>query len=254
MRQAWASKRRAVTISLPTSTVVVPTYNEVDNLRSLVEAVLSQSENLSLLIVDDNSPDGTGQLAQELARNEKRLRVHHRPRKMGMGCAYREGFRHLLHEGASQYILEMDADFSHDPALVPVLIETAKREGADLVIGSRYVAGGRIRGWDWKRLILSAGANRLCSLLLGHQVKDYTAGFRCYRAEALRQINLESIRSEGYAFQVEMTFEMLKKRFKVVEVPITFFERREGASKMSRGVFVEAVLLLGLMSVKRLIR
>jgi dolichol-phosphate mannosyltransferase len=238
---------------LPASTVVVPTYNEANNIERIVGTVLSQSPDLSLLIVDDNSPDGTGDLARRLARTEKRLEVMHRPRKMGLGSAYREGFARILSRQTGKYLLEMDADFSHDPKVLPVLIETAEREQADLVIGSRYAHGGRIVGWDWKRRALSSAANKLCSLLLGSRVRDYTAGFRCYRAEALRLVDLASIRSEGYAFQVEMTTRMLKKRMGVVEVPIVFSERRTGASKFNSRIFIEAVLVLGLLFMKRLI-
>jgi dolichol-phosphate mannosyltransferase len=238
---------------LPASTVIVPTFNEAANLKRVVEAVLSLSPDLSLLIVDDNSPDGTGDKAFELARSEDRLEVLQRPRKLGLGSAYREGFSRILSRGTSNYILEMDADFSHSPHMLPVLIEEAEKESADLVIGSRYTPGGKICGWNRKRLFLSGFANRLCSLLLGSRVKDYTAGFRCYRAESLRLIDLDTVRSEGFSFQVEMTFEMIRRGLKILETPIVFSERSDGASKFNSGIFAEAVLVLGLLFLKRLV-
>ena len=239
--------------SLPRSTVVVPTYNEAKNIERLVETVLGLSPDLSLLIIDDSSPDGTGEIALGIAQNEERLELLRRPRKMGLGSAYREGFAHVLRRGGSAYVLEMDADFSHDPGAVPALIETAERTGADLVIGSRYVSGGRIAGWGRMRLLLSSTANRFCSLILGGRLKDYTAGFRCYRADSLETIGFSSVRSEGYAFQVEMAFRALRKGLKLTEVPIVFSERRAGVSKFGAAIFIEAAFVLGLLFLRRLV-
>ena len=238
---------------MPESTVVVPTYNERDNIERIIRELLSLSTSISVLVVDDNSPDGTGEFVSRLAKTERRLEVLVRQRKSGLGSAYREAFKSILENGSSRYILEMDADFSHDPAAVPALIQAAEVKQADLVIGSRYVRDGSIEGWDSKRLFLSGSANKLCSLLLGRRVKDYTAGFRCYRAESLRRIDLTRIHSEGYAFQVEMTFEMLRKGMSVAEIPIVFSERTEGKSKFGPGIVVEAVVLLVLLFLKRLI-
>lgn len=238
---------------LPESTVVVPTYNERGNIERIVGEVLSQSPDISVMVVDDNSPDGTGEAALRLARTERRLEVLQRPRKSGLGSAYREAFSLILARGSSRYVLEMDADFSHDPAVIPALIDTAQRRCADLVIGSRYAKGGEIRGWDWRRLFLSSCANKLCLLLLGSRVGDYTAGLRCYRAESLRRIDLSRVRSEGYAFQVEMTFEFLRRGFSVTEIPIVFSERGGGASKFGSGIVAEAAALLVLLFLKRLI-
>jgi dolichol-phosphate mannosyltransferase len=238
---------------LPESTVVVPTYNERGNIERIVGELLSQSPDLSVMVVDDGSPDGTGEAAVRLARTERRLEVLLRPRKSGLGSAYREAFSRVLARGSSRYVLEIDADFSHDPAMIPALIRTAERKRADLVIGSRYVKGGGISGWDSRRLFLSSSANKLCSLLLGGRVGDYTAGLRCYRARSLRRVDLRRVRSEGYAFQVEMTFEFLRRRMKVTEVPIVFSERGEGVSKFGSGIVAEAAALLVLLFLKRLI-
>lgn len=238
---------------LPRTTVIVPTYNEADNIRRLIDSILSQSPDLSVLVVDDNSPDGTGEIVRRIVRDEGRVELLRRERKMGLGSAYREGFARVLSQEGISYVMAMDADFSHDPVRIPVLIKTARQRRADLVIGSRYTPGGRVRGWDWKRLLLSSTANKLCTLLLGNQVKDYTAGFRCYRTGALKLINLASVRAEGYAFQVEMAARVLRKGLKVVEVPIEFAERRAGASKFGGGILAEAVFVLVLLFLKRLI-
>lgn len=240
-------------VLLPESTVVVPTYNERDNIERVIRELLAQSRQISVFVVDDNSPDGTGEMVRRLAKGEQRLELLQRSRKSGLGSAYREAFRRILARRSGKYILEMDADFSHDPVTVPVLVQAAEMKQADLVIGSRYVRGGSIEGWDSRRLFLSGSANKLCSLLLGGRVRDYTAGFRCYRAESLGRIDLNRIRAEGYAFQVEMTFEMLKKGMSVVEMPIVFSERSEGVSKFGPGIIAEAATLLVLLFLKRLI-
>jgi len=248
--QAWTEK---AIVRLPGTTVIVPTYNEADNIERLVKSILSISQGLRLLVIDDNSPDGTGDIARRMARSEKRLDVVTRPGRMGLGSAYREGFLGELERGGSEYLMEIDADFSHDPAAISGLIQAAEEQGADLVIGSRYVPGGRIRGWNWKRLFLSSTANRLCSLMIARKVRDYTAGFRCYRAEALRAMDIGTVNSDGYAFQVEMTWRVLAGGMKVVEVPIEFSERSTGDSKFGAGILLEAALLLGLLFFKRLV-
>ncbi|NMB48399.1 polyprenol monophosphomannose synthase [Candidatus Kuenenbacteria bacterium] len=209
--------------------VIIPTYNEKDNLAQLVKAIFNLSiPGLSVLIVDDNSPDGTGQLAEELADHYP-LRVIHRSGKLGLGSAYREGFRHCLDQGA-EYLIEMDADFSHDPKDLPRLLAAAT--GADLVIGSRKVPGGQIIGWNWRRKLYSHGAMFFACLLLGLKTRDITAGFRCFRASALRAIDYTGIKSNGYAFQIEMVYRLEKAGLKINELPVTFLDRQRGSSKL----------------------
>jgi dolichol-phosphate mannosyltransferase len=218
--------------------LVLPTYNEAENLEPLVAAAL---ENLSgsarVLVVDDNSPDGTGDLADRLAAAEERIEVLHRPRKEGLGPAYIAGFRQALAAGAGR-ILEMDSDFSHDPADLGRLL--AATETADLAIGSRYIAGGGVENWSLLRQGISRGGSAYARLVLGLPIRDLTGGYKCFRREVLEAINLDSISARGYAFQVEMTYRATQLGFKAVEVPITFRERRAGASKMSRTIVLEA--------------
>jgi dolichol-phosphate mannosyltransferase len=218
--------------------LVLPTYNEAGNLEPLVEAAL---ENLpasaQVLIVDDNSPDGTGEIADRLAAAEPRVEVLHRPRKEGLGPAYVAGFRRALDAGAA-FVLEMDSDFSHDPRDLGRLLAAAAE--ADLAIGSRYVAEGGVENWTAVRKAISRGGSAYARLVLGAPVRDLTGGFKCFRREVLEGIDLGSITSRGYAFQVEMTYRALQAGFKVVEVPIVFHERRAGASKMSGSIVAEA--------------
>ena len=220
--------------------VVVPTYNECANLPLLVEALLAIAD-LRVLIVDDASPDGTGALADSLARTSGgRLSVLHRSPPRGFGRSYVEGMRQALgmHAGL---VCQMDADLSHDPADVPRLVAAAGH--ADLVIGSRYVAGGRIENWARRRILLSTFGNRYVRAITRLPVQDCTSGFRCWRREALERLPLERIVSNGYAFQVEMIWEATRAGCRVVEVPITFVERREGVSKLSSGMVAESVVL-----------
>jgi dolichol-phosphate mannosyltransferase len=217
---------------------VLPTYNEAENLEPVVVAALANLPDSALiLVVDDSSPDGTGELADRLAAAEPRVEVLHRVRKEGLGPAYVAGFRHALAAGAGR-ILEMDSDFSHDPADLPRLL--AATEEADLAIGSRYVTGGGVENWSALRQAISRGGSIYARVVLGLPIRDLTGGFKCFRREVLEAIDLEAIASRGYAFQVEMTYRAIELGFSVTEVPITFRERRAGASKMSRSIVAEA--------------
>lgn len=219
--------------------LVLPTYNEAGNIEAFVEAVLDKLPAAArILIVDDNSPDGTGEIADRLAGRLASVSVLHRPRKEGLGPAYVAGFRRALAEGAG-HVVEMDSDFSHDPAYLPRLLEAGER--ADLAIGSRYVDGGGVSEWSALRRAISRGGSAYARLVLGVKVRDLTGGFKCFRREVLEAIDLDSISSRGYAFQVEMTYRALRRGFKVVEVPIVFRERRVGASKMDRSIVAEAI-------------
>ena len=218
--------------------VVLPTYNERDNLPAVVPAILAASPELDVLVVDDGSPDGTGALAQELAEREPRVRVLHRRRKEGLGRAYLAGFEVALRAGYGR-ILEMDADFSHDPGRLPALL-AASRE-ADLVLGSRYAPGGGTRNWGMGRRLLSRGGSLYARLILGVGVRDLTGGFKCFRREVLERIDLHTVTTAGYAFQIELTYRALRAGFRVVEVPILFADRRVGQSKMTRAIVLEAL-------------
>jgi len=218
--------------------VVLPTYNERDNLPAVVPAILAASPELDVLVVDDGSPDGTGALAQELAEREPRVRVLHRRRKEGLGRAYLAGFEVALRAGYGR-ILEMDADFSHDPGRLPALL-AASRE-ADLVLGSRYAPGGGTRNWGMGRRLLSRGGSLYARLILGVGVRDLTGGFKCFRREVLERIDLHTVTTAGYAFQIELTYRALRAGFRVVEVPIVFADRRVGQSKMTRAIVLEAL-------------
>jgi dolichol-phosphate mannosyltransferase len=222
----------------PRVLVVIPTYNERENLPRLLEELLALPFNLSVLVVDDNSPDGTGRLAEELSRGEPRLHVLHRPRKMGLGSAYREGFAWALQRDFDR-VVEMDADFSHDPRALPRLIAASAE--TDLVIGSRYVDGGGTAGWGALRRCVSRGGCLYARLILGAPVRDLTGGFKCFRRRVLEAIDLGKVASEGYSFQIEMTYRALKAGFSVKELPILFTDRRGGESKMSWRIFWEAI-------------
>lgn len=229
--------------------VIVPTYNERDNLPALVAALLSQPD-LRVLVVDDGSPDGTGLVAEQLARDSSgRLSVIHRRGQRGLGLSYIDGMRHAL-EGDATHICQIDADLSHNPADVPRLL--AATADADLVIGSRYVPGGSIENWPARRVMLSAFANRYVRTITGLRVNDCTSGFRCWRRAALEQLPLDRISSDGYAFLVELVWEAVSAGCRVSEVPIAFVERRVGASKLSSGVIVESVFLPWRLAARRL--
>jgi dolichol-phosphate mannosyltransferase len=214
----------------------LPTYNERENLEPMVRALGEQG--VAVLVIDDNSPDGTGELADRLAQELDHVEVLHRARKEGLGPAYLAGFRRALADGA-ELIFEVDCDFSHDPADVPRLIEAAST--ADLVLGSRYVPGGSIRNWGLLRRAVSAGGSLYARLLLSVGVRDLTGGFKCYRRAVLETIDLDAISSRGYAFQIETTYRTLRAGFRVVEVPIAFVDREHGGSKMSRRIVLEAI-------------
>lgn len=225
----------------PRVRVIVPTYDERENLASLVAAVLAQRCDISLLIVDDNSPDGTGRLADELAAADDRVAVLHRPRKEGIGPAYVAGFRHALTTDAD-VIVTMDADFSHDPADLPRLI--AATADGDLALGSRYVPGGGTRGWPFYRRLISRGGGTYARLVLGVDVADLTGGFKAYRREALASMDLDRLRSDGYGFQIETVYRTLQRGFRVRELPIVFVDRRAGRSKLSRRIVLEAMVMV----------
>lgn len=230
--------------------VVVPTYNEAENIELIADAVRAQ--DMSLLVVDDNSPDGTGAIADGLAASSDRIDVLHRTEKQGLGPAYAAGFAWGLEHGA-EVICEMDADFSHDPADLPRLV-AAVADGADLAIGSRYVPGGGVENWPWHRRALSRGGNIYAGLMLGTKIRDMTAGFRAFRAEALRKLDYSGSEASGYGFQVEMAWAASASGLDVREVPITFRDRTRGTSKMGMGIAVEAMLLVTKWGFSRLIR
>ncbi|MBL9043970.1 MAG: polyprenol monophosphomannose synthase [Myxococcales bacterium] len=219
--------------------IIIPTYNERENLKSLCDQVLTALPSADLLIVDDNSPDGTGQLADELAAQNPRIQVLHRSGKLGLGTAYIAGFRYALSKHY-EFVFEMDADFSHDPVYLPALLGAAK-DGAGVVIGSRRVPGGGTENWGLSRQLISAGGSLYARTILGLDVRDLTSGFKCFRREVLAAIDLDAVRSNGYSFQIEMTYRAVRKGFSVAEVPIIFIDRRAGQSKMSSKIFAEAM-------------
>jgi dolichol-phosphate mannosyltransferase len=219
--------------------ICLPTYNERENLEAMVRALgdLLDDED-RVLVIDDSSPDGTGEIADRLAEELPWVEVLHRPEKQGLGPAYLAGFRHAL-AGDAELVFEIDCDRSHDPADVPRLRSAA--QDADLVLGSRYVEGGAIRNWGLLRRLVSAGGSLYARLVLGVRVRDLTGGFKCYRRRVLEEIDLDAVRSRGYAFQIETTYRALRAGFRVVEVPIIFVDREVGGSKMSRAIVLEAI-------------
>jgi dolichol-phosphate mannosyltransferase len=233
-------------------TVVIPTYNERDNVQVLLPKLLALRPDLDIIVVDDNSPDGTGTVAEELAqRYPGRIRIIHGERKRGIGPAYLAGFRLAL-EGGSPLMAQMDADLSHGPDDLPRLV--ARAESADLVLGSRYVPGGAISGWPWYRRFISRFGGLYARLVLGVPVADLTGGFKVYRRETLVGIGLETVRSDGYVFQIETTYRALCDGRSVVEVPITFHERVAGQSKLSRRIVVEAMVMVWRLRFDRSLR
>jgi dolichol-phosphate mannosyltransferase len=229
--------------------LVIPTYNEAENLANIVRAAGSELEGAApgeyrVLIVDDNSPDGTGAIADSLAAQHDWVEVLHRPAKSGLGHAYLAGFARAL-AGGARLLIEMDADFSHDPRYLPQLLAAA--EDADLVLGSRYVPGGGVRDWGLLRRMVSRGGGLYARLILGVDVRDLTGGFKCIRRQVLENIDLPSVRAEGYVFQIEVTYRALLSGFTVREVPIVFCDRTEGTSKMSSRIALEAMLLVPIM-------
>lgn len=226
-----------------TSLIIIPTYNEKENVEAIIRAVFAQAEPFHVLVVDDGSPDGTAKIVQNLQKAEFTNQLHllERSGKLGLGTAYIAGFRWGLTHGYD-YIFEMDADFSHNPADLMHLLVKCRDEGADIAIGSRYCRGGRLENWPADRIILSRGASWYASLILWMPVKDPTAGFICYRRKVLETINLDRIKFVGYAFQIEMKYAAYSLGFKVREVPITFKDREKGQSKMSLNIIREAML------------
>lgn len=226
----------------PSVWVCIPTYNERENLAAMAARLLGVFDDAGidghLLVIDDGSPDGTGEIADGLAATEPRIHVLHRTEKAGLGPAYRAGFRRAITEGAD-LIMEMDCDFSHDPAAVPSLVAAAGN--ADVVLGSRYVRGGGIEDWGLLRRIISRGGSLYAQVILGVHVRDLTGGFKCFRREALEALPLDQVGSAGYVFQIEMTYRAILQGFRVVEVPIRFTDRAEGTSKMSKAIVLEAV-------------
>jgi dolichol-phosphate mannosyltransferase len=218
------------------SVIIMPTYNERENLPEIIPAIFQAAPWANVLVVDDNSPDGTGQVADEIAAREPRLHVLHRPGKQGLGTAYIQGFKLAIGYGFDR-IFEMDADFSHDPHYLPAFLRAS--ENAELVIGSRYVPGGSTPNWTPLRRLISGGGNAFTRTMLRIPVHDCTAGFRCYHRSALEAIDLDNIHSQGYAFQVELVYQVLRRHMRVTEIPITFIDRRVGQSKMSRRIFIE---------------
>jgi len=222
--------------------IVVPTYNEKENVRELCDAVLSLGDGIGMLIVDDNSPDGTGDIVDAIAEENDRIHVIHREEKLGLGSAYITGFKWALANTAAKFIFEMDADFSHNPASIPVFLEAIRDH--DLIVGSRYLNGITVINWPLSRLILSCGANIYTRIVTGLPLKDSTGGFKCFRREVLEQLPLDTIRSDGYSFQIEMNFFCWKKGFRIKEIPIIFEDRRVGVSKMSRKIVWEAAFMV----------
>lgn len=224
------------------SLVIIPTYNERENARAIIEAVLGQSPEMDVLIIDDNSPDGTAAIVRQvMAERPGRVALLQRPGKLGLGTAYIEGFRWALGHGNYEYVFEMDADFSHNPDDLPRLRQ-ACADGADMAVGSRYVSGVNVVNWPMGRVLMSFYASRYVSLVTGMPVRDATAGFVCYRRATLEALDLDRVRFKGYAFQIEMKFTVHTLGLRIAEVPIVFTNRVLGTSKMSSGIFGEAVL------------
>jgi dolichol-phosphate mannosyltransferase len=227
--------------------VIIPTYNEIENLGNIVPRVVEQGADIDVLVVDDSSPDGTGELADRLASDDPRIHVLHRENKEGLGRAYLAGFKWAL-ERDYQYIFEMDADFSHDPKFIPGFLRAV--EDADLVIGSRYKDGVNVINWPMSRLLLSKGANLYSHWITGLALTDSTGGFKCFRRHVLEALNLDAVHSNGYAFQIEVSFRAWKKGFRLVEIPIVFVDRVEGHSKLSKKIIREAVWMVWFLRLK----
>lgn len=226
---------------MPKTLVITPTYNEAENIEKLITAVLSQDSNIEMLVVDDNSPDGTADIVEKLQKENPRIHLIKRVSKMGLGTAYITGFQYAI-ERKFDYIMEMDADFSHNPDEIPNFLRKIKEY--DVVLGSRYINGVRILNWPIRRLILSYSASLYTRIITGMPIKDTTGGFKCFRRKVLEAIDLDKIHSNGYAFQIEMNFKAWKKGFKIIEHPIIFADRLHGTSKMSKKIVYEAVFLV----------
>jgi dolichol-phosphate mannosyltransferase len=230
--------------------LIIPTYNEIANIKNIITASLSQSPDLYILVIDDNSPDGTAKAVKEMMENEPHINLIERPKKMGLGSAYVQGFKYALNNDYD-YVLEMDADFSHNPADIPRLLEAAKKY--DVVIGSRYCQGVNIINWPFRRLLISYFASKYVRIITGMPIKDPTSGFKCFRRRVLEAIDLNSILSDGYAFQIGMNFRAWVKGFTIYEIPIVFTERRDGVSKMSRQIVWEAAWMVWRLQIMKLL-
>jgi dolichol-phosphate mannosyltransferase len=229
------------------SLIIIPTYNELDNIQKLIPDVLSRNKNVDILIVDDNSPDGTGNYVEELSKTMQGLKLIKRPQKMGLGTAYIDGFKYALANNYG-YIFEMDGDYSHDPKEIKNFLKAIKK--FDIVLGSRYISGVNVVNWPMGRLLLSYFANSYTRIITGLPVMDATGGFKCFRKEVLQAINLDNIKSNGYAFQIEMTYKAWKKGFNIGEIPIVFFDRVKGKSKMSKKIVREAITMVWKLRLK----
>ena len=230
--------------------IIIPTYNERENIQKLLEPVLSVDPGIEVLIIDDNSPDGTGEMADKIASSNPRVHVLHREGKLGLGSAYRDGFRYAL-EHDYELVFEMDADFSHDPRYLPNFLEAAKDN--DLVVGSRYVSGVNVVNWPMRRLLLSYGASFYTRMITGMPIKDPTGGFKCFHRRVLESLDLSRIQSDGYSFQIEVNFKVWRKKFKIKEIPITFVDRHSGTSKMNRKIVIEAVWMVWWLKIQALL-
>lgn len=232
--------------------IVIPTYNEAQNIELLIDRILFQGiRGLEILVVDDNSPDGTGDIVAKIAHCENNVHLIRRPNKAGLGTAYVAGFKYALQRDYD-YIFEMDADFSHDPDELPNFLETIKT--CDLVIGSRYKCGVNVINWPLSRLVLSVGANKYTQIITGLPIKDCTGGYKCFRREVLEAIDLDKVDSDGYSFQIEMNFKAWKKGFKIHEIPIVFMDREAGSSKMSKRIIREAIWMVWKLKIMSLLK
>jgi len=233
------------------SLIIFPTYNEKENIEKIVAAVLPKDDSIHVLIVDDNSPDGTGEIADRLAADSPRVFVEHRTAKAGLGTAYIHGFKWALNHDFD-YIFEMDADFSHSPDYLPNFLEAIREN--DLVLGSRYISGVNVINWPMSRLMLSYFANVYSRLVTGIPIRDATGGFKCFRREVLAAIDLDSVKSNGYTFQIEMTMRAYVKKFRIKEIPIIFTDREHGTSKMSKKIVREAIWMVWWLRLMKILR
>ncbi len=221
--------------------IIIPTYNECENIRTLIDTVLEQDERIEILVVDDNSPDGTARIVSELQEKNDRIHLIKRSGKLGLGSAYITGFKYALGEGYD-VIFEMDADFSHDPKYLPDFLQAIG--SSDIVIGSRYLNGVNVINWPLMRLVLSTGASFYTRTITGMPIKDPTSGFKCFRREVLENLNLDRIDSDGYSFQIEVSYKAWKRGHKLTEIPIIFIDRNRGASKMNKRIILEAIFMV----------
>lgn len=221
--------------------VIIPTYNEKENIREIVNTILGLRLKLDVLVVDDNSPDGTGKILDSLAEEKKNLFVMHRSGKMGLGSAYKEGFRFAFKNGYD-FVITMDADFSHNPQDLPTMVDKIKL--CDIVVGSRYVPGGGIRNWPLYRLILSGTANKVAKFMIGIDANDFTSGFQCFRTGILKRVDLDNMRSDGYSFLSELKYLLARDGGRINEIPIIFEDRKHGASKLSKRTILEAIAVV----------